>query len=139
VRVVRGLIELADGDVRAARDEAELALAMDTSYTIPGRSLLIRTYAAEGDATRAGVEIARLYKELGSGDPSPTNARFVASALMAVGRANEAIAVIERARPRGAYLWFYLHSREFRPLLSDPRFQKVFQEADPTTPADSVH
>ena len=34
----------------------------------------------------------------------------------AQGRRQEAIALIERARPRGAYLWFYLQSPEFQSL-----------------------
>jgi tetratricopeptide (TPR) repeat protein/tRNA A-37 threonylcarbamoyl transferase component Bud32 len=131
VRVVRGMVRLTQGDVRAARDEADLALALDTNYTIPARSLLARVYAAEGDQAKADAEADRLLADLGTGDVSPTSARFAAGALLAVGRREAAISLIERARPRGAYLWFYLRSLEFRPLASDPRFARVHQEADP--------
>jgi tetratricopeptide (TPR) repeat protein/tRNA A-37 threonylcarbamoyl transferase component Bud32 len=131
VRVVRGMVRLTQGDVRAARDEADLALALDTNYTIPARSLLARVYAAQGDQAKAGAEADRLLAELGPGDVSPTSARFAAGALLAVGRREDAISLIERARPRGAYLWFYLRSLEFRPLASDPRFARVYQESDP--------
>jgi tetratricopeptide (TPR) repeat protein len=131
VRVVRGMVRLTQGDVRAARDEAELALALDTTYTVPARSLLVRVLAAEGDTSGARAEAARMLQDIGT-SVSPTSARFAAGALLAVGRRDEAIRLIEQARPRGAYLWFYLRSLEFRPLASDPRFARVYQEADPT-------
>src|SRR4026207_746283 len=44
VRVARGSIALQNNDVRAAHDEADLALAMDSNYTTPARSLLARVY-----------------------------------------------------------------------------------------------
>ena len=131
VRVVRGMVRLTQGDVRAARDEAELALALDTTYTVPARSLLVRVLAAEGDTGQARTEAARMLQDIGT-TVSPTSARFAAGALLAVGRRDDAIRLIERARPRGAYLWFYMRSLEFRPLASDPRFARVYQEADPT-------
>jgi tetratricopeptide (TPR) repeat protein/tRNA A-37 threonylcarbamoyl transferase component Bud32 len=131
VRVVRGMVRLYEGNVRAAHDEADLALALDTNYTIPARSLLARVYAAEGEKAKATAEVDWLLADLGTGDVTPTSARFAAGALLAVGRREQAISLIERARPRGAYLWFYLRSLEFRPLASDPRFARVYQEADP--------
>ena len=131
VRVVRGRIALMQGDVRAARDEADLALAMDTNYTIPARSLLATVYWTEGDTVRAAAELARLLKDLGAGDPSPTSARYAASALVAQGRNEQALTLIERARPRGAYLWFYLQSLDFQALSAHPRFIRVIREADP--------
>jgi len=51
---------------------------------------------------------------------------------VALGLEDQAIALIERARPRGATLWFYLTASGFDPIRSEPRFQKVFAEADPT-------
>jgi tetratricopeptide (TPR) repeat protein len=131
VRVAQGSMALWNGDVRAAHDQADLALAMDSTYTIPARSLLARVYVAEGDKGKAAAEVTRLLQAAGDGDLSPTNARYLAAALVAVGRAQDAIGVLERARPRGAYLWFYMRSPDFQPLLKDPRFQKLFKEADP--------
>jgi cytochrome c-type biogenesis protein CcmH/NrfG/tRNA A-37 threonylcarbamoyl transferase component Bud32 len=133
VRVVRGMIRLLQGDLRAARDEAELALALDTTYTVPARSLLVRVLAAEGDTSGAHAEAARMLRDVGT-NVSPTSARFAAGALLAIGRQDDAISLIERARPRGSYLWFYMRSLEFRPLAAHPRFARVYQEADPTRP-----
>ena len=136
VRVLRGLISLAQGNVREAHDDADLALAMDSTYTIPARSLLAEALVLEGNRRGAGEEVALALKELGSETPSPTNARFIASALIALQRREEAITLIERVRPRGAYLWFYLHAAMFKPLHADPRFEKIYRDADPGVPRD---
>lgn len=138
VRMVRGRLALRSGDVRAAHDEADLALAMDSINAIPARSLLASVYWAEGDKSRAAAELARLLRDLGPGSPSPTSVRYVASALVAQGRTQDAIALFERARPRGAQLWFYMQSLEFHPLRADPRFKRISDEADPRVAAASV-
>jgi hypothetical protein len=131
VRVVRGGISLLMGDARSARDDAMLALAMDTNYTVPARSLLVKVHLAEGDSLKAQAEANRLLADLEEGEVSTTSARFVAGALMALGRRRDAVDLFERARPRGAYLWFYMRSLEFRPLMADPAFKAIFEEAAP--------
>jgi tetratricopeptide (TPR) repeat protein/tRNA A-37 threonylcarbamoyl transferase component Bud32 len=131
VRVVRGSMALAAGELDAAHDEAELALALDTVYSAPARSLLAMVYAARGDRTRAHREVARAMADLPEGTVAPTEVRFIAVALVALGLKDQAITLIERARPRGATLWFYLTASGFDPIRSEPRFQKVFGEADP--------
>ena len=131
VRVVRGRIAMLQGDLRSARDEGELALAMDSSYTIPARSLLASVAWAEGDTAGSSSELQHMKDEAGPGTISPTTARYIASALVAMGRLDEAVETIERARPRGAYLWFYLQSPDFQALAPLPRFQAVVREADP--------
>lgn len=135
VRVVRGRIAMLRGDLRAARDEAELALAMDTTYTFPARSLLAAVAWAEGDTAGANAELQRMLADAGTGPISPTTARYLASAQVAMGRFDDAVATIERARPRGAYLWFYLQSPDFAPLSGHPRFERVMEEANPRSEA----
>jgi len=132
VRVVRGSMALAAGEVDAANDEADLALALDTVYSAPARSLLAMVYAAKGDRSRANQEIREAMADLPEGDVAPTEVRFIAVALVALGLKDQALSLIERARPRGAMLWFYLGASGFDPIRSEPRFQKVFAEADPT-------
>jgi tetratricopeptide (TPR) repeat protein/tRNA A-37 threonylcarbamoyl transferase component Bud32 len=131
VRVVRGRIALLQGDTRAARDEAELALALDTSYTIPARSLLVAVAHAEGDTAASRRDLERMVADAGDAAISPTTARYLAAAQISVGQLQAALSTIERARPRGAYLWFYLQSPDFEPLASAPRFQAIIAEADP--------
>ena len=132
VRVVKGMMSLAAGEVDAAQDEAELALTLDTAYSAPARSLLAMVYAAKGDRNRASQEIRKAMVDLPEGDVAPTEVRFVAVALVELGLKEQALALIERARPRGATLWFYLTASGFDPIRSEPRFQRVFAEADPT-------
>jgi len=132
VRVVSGMMSLAAGEVDAAHDEAELALTLDTVYSAPARSLLAMVHAARGDRTRANLEIRKAMADLPDGDVAPTEVRFIAVALVALGLREPALSLIERARPRGATLWFYLTASGFDPIRSEPRFQKVFGEADPT-------
>jgi tetratricopeptide (TPR) repeat protein/tRNA A-37 threonylcarbamoyl transferase component Bud32 len=132
VRVVKGMMSLAAGEVDAAQDEAELALTLDTAYSAPARSLLAMVYAAKGDRNRASREIRKAMVDLPEGDVAPTEVRFIAVALVALGLKEQALALIERARPRGATLWFYLTATGFDPIRSEPRFQRVFAEADPT-------
>jgi serine/threonine-protein kinase len=136
VRVVRGLIELADGDVQAARDDGELALALDTSYAVPAHSLLTQVYAALGDSAKARLEIGKALAKINRAEPSPTDAKFVAGGLLGLGQRRAAIDLLERVRPRGAYLWFYLRSLEFIPLHGDPRFQRLMAAANPN---EQVH
>ena len=132
VRVVRGSMALAAGEVDAAHDEADLALALDTVYSAPARSLLAMVFAAKGDRSRANQEIRKALADLPEGDVAPTEVRFIAVALVALGLKDQALDLIERARPRGATLWFYLTASGFDPIRSEPRFQRVFAEADPT-------
>jgi hypothetical protein len=91
----------------------------------------VRVLAAEADTHGARAEAVRMLEDVGP-NVSPTSARFAAGALLAIGRRDDAISLLERARPRGAYLWFYMRSLEFRPLAADPRFARVYREADPT-------
>jgi hypothetical protein len=56
---------------------------------------------------------------------------FISGALLALGRRAEALDLLERTKPRGAQLWFYLRNPEFDPLRTDQRFTRVFRESDP--------
>jgi hypothetical protein len=58
----------------------------------------------------------------------------VAGGLLGLGQRDAALDLLERVRPRGAYLWFYLRSLEFTPLHGDPRFQRLMADANPNLP-----
>ena len=130
-RVVRGSLLLAEGETASARRDAEVALATDSSYPVPARSLLARTWIAERDTARALQELERAFGAISREGPSSTDARFLAPALIDLGRRNEALDLIERVHPRGGYFWFYLRAHDFDPIRDDQRFQAVFREADP--------
>ena len=44
---------------------------------------------------------------------------------------DEALDLLERARPRGAWLWFYFAASDFDVIRNDPRFVRVMKEAHP--------
>ena len=130
-RVVRANMSLAAGDASAARADAEVALATDSSYSVPARSVLAAALASAGDTAGALREIGRARAAIDPRAPTSTDARFFAYALVALGRRAEALDVIERVRPRGALLWFSLSSPDFDPIRGDERFRRVYEDADP--------
>jgi hypothetical protein len=56
---------------------------------------------------------------------------YLAEALLLVGERDRALDVLERTRPRGAWLWSYLVLPMFDPLRSEPRFHRLISEAHP--------
>jgi hypothetical protein len=90
--------------------------------------VLMRT----GSRQRAELEVERALSEIvDPSSPSPTDARFIGGALLAVGRENDALNLLERARPRGAWLWFYCLAPDFDAIRSHPRFVRIMGEAHP--------
>jgi tetratricopeptide (TPR) repeat protein len=136
VRVLRGIMALDAGDVGLAGDEARLALELDTSYAVPARSLLVRVRVKEGNRAAATAEMDRLLGQLTAEETPPTEALFVSGALLALGRQREVLDILERSKPRGAQLWFYLRNPEFDQLRANPRFMRVDKDADPREPSD---
>ena len=130
----RALLRLHQGDVKGGLEDAETAVHVEDGYSIPPHSVLAIALARSGAGVRAGLEVDRALSEVPDpSSPSPTDARFIASALLAVGRRNDALDLLERARPRGAWLWFYALAPDFDPVKSDPRFIRVMREAHPDT------
>jgi adenylate cyclase len=136
----RALLRVHQGDVKGGLADAETAVHVEDGYSIPPHSVLAIALARNGEAVRAGLEVDRALSEVPDpAAPSPTDARFIASALVAVGRRHEAVDMLERAKPRGAWLWFYALAPDFDPVRSDPRFVRVMQEAHPQTSSETKH
>jgi DNA-binding SARP family transcriptional activator/TolB-like protein len=128
----RALLRLYLGDAKGGLSDAETAVHVEDGYSIPPHAVLAIALAKNGEKVRAGLEVDRALSEVPDpAAPSPTDARFIASGLIAVGRKQEAVNVIERAQPRGAWLWFYTLAPDYDPVRSDPRFVRVMQEAHP--------
>jgi hypothetical protein len=51
--------------------------------------------------------------------------------LVATGRSERAIVMLERTRPVGPWLWTYLLFPGFDPIRRDPRFQRIYQASRP--------
>jgi hypothetical protein len=50
-------------------------------------------------------------------------------------RIDEALSFLESARPRAAWLWFYLQHPDFDPVRDEPRFRVIVDDADPRAPS----
>ena len=129
----RALLRLfALNDPKGGLEDAETAVRVSEGYSIPPHSVLAVALARTGSQARAELEVERALSALVDRSlPSPTDARFIGSALLAVGRRDDALSLLERARPRGAWLWFYGLSQDFDPIRSDARFVRIMQEAHP--------
>jgi len=133
-RSARALMRLAEGNVRGALEDAEIAVRTSQGYAVPPHSMLAAALARSGDLVAARKEVARALSAMAdSKTPSPTDARWIGSALIAVGRPDDALDLLERTRPRGAWLWFYCTASDFDSVRNDPRFVRIMNEAKPRT------
>ncbi len=57
-------------------------------------------------------------------------------AAVRVRRPEVALDILERTRPRGAWLWSYLILEAFDPVRGDPRFRRIIDEARPPGATD---
>jgi TolB-like protein/Tfp pilus assembly protein PilF len=128
---VRGMISLEQGDAAAAAADGRRALAIDTSFTLPARGTLARALLALGDTAEARAELQRAVALVDTQHPTPTQTLWLGPVLADFGMAAAALSLVERARPRGAQLWFSLRSPTFDRLREHPRFQRVLRAAHP--------
>lgn len=124
----RGMLEVGLGEAEAGRRDAERALEIDPSLEVPARSTLAAALHTSGDRAHAEEELARARHAIVRPDrPAPTEVYYLAAALLHMGRSAEALDLIDAARPRSPWLWFYLESPDFDVLRDDPRFQAVIE------------
>lgn len=133
----RARLRLLEGDTAGALADVQVATRLT-----PGVPTLVGVgVAARSDTARAA---AMLREILAASDPAYLRTTLYggnyAVALLALGRREEAIGVLERLPLRDYALYAELQNPEFDPLRSDPRFQQLFEQARPPvfTPAWSV-
>jgi len=134
-RAVRSMVRSAVRDFHGARDDAQASIRLDSTYQLPGLSALARVSWLLIDTVRANESLEKARAAIVDQQaPSPTEASFFASALVAMGRLDEAAEVVRRARPRSAWLWFYFQRAEFEQLRKHPGVGAVLAEANPRAP-----
>jgi DNA-binding SARP family transcriptional activator/TolB-like protein len=122
------------GDHSSALRDAETAVRIDRGHPVVTRGTLAAVLASHGDTTAALRELdAAIAAVADARAPSPTEARFLIQPLLVLGRREEALDVLESARPRSAWLRFYLSSPHFESLRSEPRFIAVFADQGPAS------
>jgi len=131
--VLRALAHLRLGEVGEGRADGETAVRLHAGYRLPGAAVLVLADLASGDTAAAQARLVALERELQSaGRPTVTDAAWVGRALVALGEPARAFDLLERARPRGARLWYYLRSPEFDAVRGNPRFQQLVRQSEPT-------
>ena len=133
-----GEARLAAGDIAGARREMVTALNLATPSARPRvLSMLAVIDARAGDRARAAAEFQQaLQSFLGTEQrlPATMSVRDVwelALGAVAVNKADMAIDLLDRAQPRGPWLWSYLTREGFDPIRRDPRFQRMLNETRP--------
>lgn len=130
---VRGYFYARERKWSAARKDAETALGIDSSYAVPSRSVLAAALAGAGDMAGARAEFARALRATSDSlAPSPTDSHFLAFAAVTMGDSARALDLLERARPRGAWLWFGMQQPDFDPVRQSRRFRRLVAESSPT-------
>src|SRR5712691_4287287 len=130
--VLRALAEFRLGKPAEARVDAETAARLRSGFRVPGEAVLALVELQAADTPAARTRIERLEREIRSaGNHTTTDAAWVGRALVALGESDRALELLERVRPRGARLWFYLRAPEFDAIRSDARFGRLVAESAP--------
>jgi TolB-like protein/tetratricopeptide (TPR) repeat protein len=115
----------------ALRD-AQSAVRVASGYRIPPYAAMAVALALGGDSTAArrwADSTVRLLPD--TTRLSPTDALYVGAALVRTGQTDRGIDMLERAEPKGAWLWFYMTSPLFDGVRTNARFVRLSDRAKP--------
>jgi TolB-like protein len=124
----RARLRLLEGDTAGALADAQTAARLTPSVPVPflvvvlARSDTARAAAALRDMLATTDSAFRRTAKYGPG---------FAAALLALGRRDDATALLERITFRDYELYGELQNPEFDPLRDDPRFRRIFEQARP--------
>jgi adenylate cyclase len=130
-RAGRARIHLAAGNVLRARADAEVAAGVGSAHAIPVTATLAAALALSAATEEARAAFEEALRLAGSDTLPVVDAPYMAMAAAALGDRDQAVALLRRARPQGAWFWFYLQTPLLDALRDDPRFQQLVSAADP--------
>ncbi|HEX6574880.1 MAG TPA: protein kinase [Gemmatimonadaceae bacterium] len=132
-RATRSLLRAQLGDIAGARNDAEAAAKIASSYRVPQLAALASARWSSGERSSALKALSDA-EEIVAATPSPTEAFWICAAEVALGRSDRAKEYLRRASPRGAVLWFMFQAEEFESFLKDSEMAAIIREADPRKP-----
>jgi tetratricopeptide (TPR) repeat protein len=132
VRATRALLRIQLGDIRGARQDADAAVAIKSTYRTPQLSALSRVLWIEGDTARALATLDEAeHSLLHAGSPSPSDAFWICLAEFTAGRIDKAKSLFVNAKPRGALLWFMFQGEELAEFRKYPEIARIMSRIDP--------
>jgi adenylate cyclase len=109
-RANRARAYLAAGHAARGLAEAEFAVSIDEGHAVTVSTTLAMALARTGEQDRAREVFDAALSAAGADSLSAVDAQFLAMAAAALGEVDAAIALLQRARPKGAWFLFYLQS-----------------------------
>jgi len=125
-------VRLRAGDVAGAQAGAEAALRVSPpGEAYFGTAALAAVAAYRGDTATARGLMEQALVPFATRAPGPIAAQMLARGLIAAGRPEEAVALMERTVPLGALLWGWLHDPAFASVRQMERFQRLLEATRP--------
>jgi tetratricopeptide (TPR) repeat protein len=134
-RATRSLFRSQTGDAKGAVADAEFALALDRNYPVPALGALAKALWHAGDTAQAVARIIEGERSMVNPNaPSYTESYWLSVGEVATGRNRQAVELIRKTRPHGAYLWFLFQSGMFDDFRKIPEVAKMLDAMDPRRP-----
>jgi hypothetical protein len=129
----RAYVRLRLKDLRNAYADAETGTRLGAWLT--GGVASVMASAAARDTASARQRLGALIGEAprAADRPSVWVGHYLARAYATLGENDRALALLDRARPRGASLWWALHDPSFDRLRGAPVFESIESESGPAT------
>ena len=123
--VLRAYVRLHLKDIRNAYGDAETGVRLGAWLT--GGVAAIMADAAARDTTSARQRLAALVSQMPGAVDRPTvwQSHYIAKAYATLGQTDAALAILDRAQPRGADLWSALRDPDFDRIRDRPEFGRL--------------
>jgi tetratricopeptide (TPR) repeat protein len=129
---LRTWVRLRAGDVQGAQRDAETAQRVSPpGEAYFGTAPLAAVAAYRGDTVTARRIMEQAVAPFATRTVGPFAAQMLARGLIAAGRPEEAVALMERTVPLGALVWAWLHDPAFDSIRHRERFEQLLAATRP--------